>query len=168
MLLSERLGLPACAREFATAGLHTLDRAFPEGQGPPPDIGMTAADGSEDEEEGEDGAAAPTEDADISTGGDHGRQRASREGQLWDNMFAYALDDGKFEVGVRVDRGSSWQTRLFEIQWLAACLKLYMQRTQLYLDRCLRMAVAGGKSCCSGQTGPLRQGILKDALPSGF
>lgn len=92
MLLSERLGLPACARELATAGLHALERAFPD-QGPDQDISMSA--GEEDDQGQED-------DTDVSMDGEGtsraGDQRAKRAGRLWGNLFAYALEDAKYEV----------------------------------------------------------------------
>ncbi|KAK9796306.1 hypothetical protein WJX73_000064 [Symbiochloris irregularis] len=90
MLLCEQLGLPSCAREFATAALHAVDRAFPEGQQPDEhDINMASPSGDGGEDDLVDDAAMRPEPA--------AAKRMLRRGRLWGNLFAYALEDGRYE-----------------------------------------------------------------------
>ena len=92
MLLSEGLNLPSCAREFANAGLHALERAFPDSVDPA-DLTMGAGNDGEDDDipDAQEAGAA--------------RKQAVIGGQLWGNLFTYALADGKYEVGAGL---SSW------------------------------------------------------------
>ena len=74
MLLCEQFGLPSCAREFATAALHAVDRAFPEGQeADEPDISMATASGDEDDM-ADDAVMRPESAA---------TKRMQRRGRLW-------------------------------------------------------------------------------------
>ena len=93
MQLCECLGLPACAREFATAALHSVDRAFPDGQRPSEhDITMGSATSDDD------GDDVIIEADDIGHAETLASKRQKRKGRLWGNLFAYALEDCKFEV----------------------------------------------------------------------
>ena len=93
MLLSEQLGLSSCAREFATAGLHALDRAFSDSSNhSQSDINMAAT--AEDAAEGS---------TDAQLEGGRSERRAKREGRLWSNLFAYSLQDGNYEVWAAAD-----------------------------------------------------------------
>lgn len=93
MQLAESLGLTSIAAAFALAALHAVPRAFPDVEGSAqPDISM-AAEGDDADEHMEHDGEEQEADADAEGGG-----KQARQGRLWANVFAYALQDGRYEV----------------------------------------------------------------------